>query len=148
MSQYAFLSMFLSVQVAWPVLLACQDQNDFAADDKVAFRHVTKYEEGSIPRQKYFIFLSPASTAEMPLVLWFVPQEAYLRNQEDGSVVVNQDLCVGCHSCELACPFGAPQFPESGKNGQMRPLLCSQRIRLKPACARACPAHALEVGQL
>ena len=44
-------------------IVACQDQNDFAADDQVTFRHVTKYEEGEYPQARIFIFLSPASTA-------------------------------------------------------------------------------------
>lgn len=37
-----------------------------------------------------------------------------LYQREDGIVLVNKDVCIGCGYCFMACPFGAPQFP-SGK---------------------------------
>ena len=49
MSQYAFSFDVSRCSGCMACVVACQDQNDFAADDVVAFRHVTKYEAGAVP---------------------------------------------------------------------------------------------------
>ena len=51
--------------------------------------------------------------------------------------------CIGCHSCAMACPFGAPSFNEEGK--MVKCDGCIERLRrgLIPACVRVCPTGAL-----
>ncbi len=39
------------------------------------------------------------------------PVDCFYQN-EQGVVLHNKDLCIGCGYCFYACPFGAPQYPQ------------------------------------
>jgi Fe-S-cluster-containing dehydrogenase component len=41
------------------------------------------------------------------------PVDCFYRT-DDGVVLHDKDLCIGCGYCFYACPFGAPQFPQAG----------------------------------
>ena len=126
-------------------VVACQDQNDFYGCE-VALREVTHYEGGTIPLAFLSFFsLSCFHCADAPC-LRVCPSGAIFRKDPQGVVLVDRDLCVGCHSCEMACPFGAPKFAEDGKMAKCD--FCHERMEngLKPACVLACPAGALDVG--
>jgi Fe-S-cluster-containing dehydrogenase component len=129
-------------------VVACQDQNDFAADDVVAFRHITKHEAGEYPSARLsYLSLSCQHCGDAPC-LTVCPTGAIHRMAEDGLVLVNRDLCIGCHSCELACPFGAPKFPEDGKMAKCDLCHVRRENDMKPACVLVCPSQALDVGPI
>jgi anaerobic dimethyl sulfoxide reductase subunit B (iron-sulfur subunit) len=148
MSQYAFSFDVSRCSGCMACTVACQDQNDSIAGENVAFRHVTAYEEGKYPSARIFHFsLACQHCGDAPCVT-ACPTGAIFREGKDGTVLVNRDVCVGCHSCELACPFGAPKFPEDGKMAKCD--LCHDRREygLKPACVRVCPTQALDVDSI
>jgi len=81
-----------------------------------------------------------------PACLAGCPSAAY-EKRPDGVVVHRDDRCIGCRYCEMACPFGAPQYDEL--RGIVKKCdLCAHRIdegRL-PACVAACPTGALAMA--
>ena len=97
------------------------------------------------------------------------PVDCFYRTDE-GVVLHDKDLCIGCGYCFYACPFGAPQFPQTGafgaarQDGQVHVLRRRPRGRTAreaefekygrnrlaegklPACAEMCSTKALLGG--
>ncbi|MHB1127046.1 MAG: 4Fe-4S dicluster domain-containing protein [Bacillota bacterium] len=59
-----------------------------------------------------------------------------------GVVTNNDDRCVGCWTCILACPFGAIARDERGRKVASKCDLCSGTGDI-PACVKQCPNEAL-----
>lgn len=74
-----------------------------------------------------------------------------LTKNEDGSVTWNDDKCIGCRYCMVACQFQIPTYEwhKSIDPHIMKCDLCSER-RSKgelPACVEICPNEALLFGK-
>jgi Fe-S-cluster-containing dehydrogenase component len=72
------------------------------------------------------------------------------KKREYGIVTYNQDLCIGCRYCQVACPYGIPKFEWSKAAPRMvKCELCNHRIAQGkiPACAEACPRGAVIYGK-
>ena len=72
-----------------------------------------------------------------------------MQKRDDGLVFSDLQLCIGCQTCAVACPFGHPQLnPATGKIAKCDG--CRQRVDegLWPACALVCPTGALSYGSV
>ena len=93
-----------------------------------------------------------------PVCMIGCPTGAIHRSQADGTVVINDDTCIGCGTCASACPYNNIRLVEI-RDLQGRPVqdeASGQPIRKAtkcdlcagmpggPACARACPHGALQ----
>jgi len=76
---------------------------------------------------------------------------AALTKSEEGPVVWNEKVCIGCRYCITACPFYVPAFEYSSAFDPkiQKCFMCNQRIKdgLVPACAEACPVEAIQFGK-
>jgi Fe-S-cluster-containing dehydrogenase component len=83
------------------------------------------------------------------------PTGASYKRAEDGIVLVNESICIGCKLCSWACPYGAREF-DADEGVMKKCTLCIDRIyneRLapedrQPACVMVCPVSARHFGDL
>jgi len=71
---------------------------------------------------------------------------AISRNEETGQVTTDENRCVGCWSCVIACPEGAVFGPLEGEARAHKCDLCPQ-LEI-PACVAICPNEALMVVEI
>ncbi len=138
--------------------IACKDKNDLPLG--VNWRRVAQYGGGTwlphpsrpdlvVANNIYAYSISVACMhCESPACAQACPTNALMK-RADGVVLINADQCVGCRYCEWACPYGAPQFNEA-KGVMTKCTFCEDLLAQgqNPACVDACPARALEYGEL
>jgi formate dehydrogenase iron-sulfur subunit len=74
---------------------------------------------------------------------------AALRKTEAGPVVYDEDRCMGCRYCMVACPFQVPTYEWSARLPKVRKCdLCSDRVPSggPTRCSEACPTGATLSG--
>ena len=74
------------------------------------------------------------------------PTGAVSREDEEAPVIVDQELCIGCKACIVACPFGLMRLSPEGKTA-VKCDLCIDRLKRGelPVCVTSCPSGALEL---
>jgi Fe-S-cluster-containing dehydrogenase component len=133
-----------------------------AKPDGVWFNRIHTYEVepvagegGSCGSGRTVNFPKSCLHCEKPDCVTVCPTGASYKRAEDGIVLVNEDLCIGCKLCSWACPYGAREFDEDV--GVMKKCtLCVDRIYNEtlpeadrvPACVATCPTHARHFGDL
>ncbi len=128
-------------------MMGCLDQNDtdIEAGD-LCFRQTFDTEVPLADGSTYFAYLSTACMhcVDAPCIP-ACPVGCISKDPETGFTVYDNTNCIGCRSCAMACPFGAPRYRKS--DGKMEKCDgCNERVKagLKPACVRACSFGALD----
>ena len=138
--------------------MSCKDEKDNSLG--IHFRRVYEYGGGDWQQVDglwqnntftYYLSIS-CNHCEQPTCVQGCPTGAMHKREQDGLVVVNQDVCIGCRYCEMRCPYGAPQYDQQ-KKVMSKCDGCYERVAegLKPVCVESCPQHALdfdEIGKL
>lgn len=135
--------------------VACKDKSNLPIG--VRWRRVFQYEGGEwinqngqmIPSNVYAYSVSSACMhCVKPICMDVCPTSA-ITKRDDGIVLINADMCIGCRYCSWACPYGAPQFNEE-LNVMTKCDMCYDLVDKgeRPACVESCPYRAMDFGDL
>lgn len=148
--------------------VACKVEN--GTPPGVFWMRVLEKEEGTYPlASKVFLPLRCNHCSNPPCVP-VCPTGASYKRKQDNLVLIDQNKCIGCRACVVACPYQVRYVPSNGKGyygEQMTPYedvsyqkwqpetaqkctFCVHRIDqgLEPACVQTCPTKALIFGDL
>jgi len=131
----------------WACQVACKAWKGTRAGT-INMRRVVEVCRGTFPNVRRTFVSMSCMHCEKPACAAACPSGAIVKREEDGIVLVDQYKCIGCRSCFIACPFGAPQFDA---DGAMRKCdYCLDRLALgkQPACVATCPTLALHGGTM
>lgn len=91
---------------------ACKNEHEVPWG--VSRRRVVTINDGMVGAEKS-ISVACMHCSDAPCMA-VCPVDCFYRT-EDGVVLHDKDVCIGCGYCSYACPFGAPQFPSQGTFG-------------------------------
>lgn len=134
--------------------MSCKDFNDLSVG--LAFRNVleatlgetTKDASGAIATTCVSYPVSMACNhCDTPICFEKCPQSAIIKDADTGLMSIDEEKCIGCGTCAIVCPYGAPKVDEERKKA-VRCNGCAERVAAgeKPVCVEACPARALDFG--
>lgn len=126
--------------------IACMDQNDIDVSIGQSPRRVVFDRE--LPKTGAVLYASASCLHcdDAPCAL-ACPLGCITKDPETGFTVYDQESCVGCRSCEDACPHDAVVFTPEGKINKCDG--CVERVKagMLPACVKSCPTGALSLNR-
>lgn len=117
--------------------------------DETRYTVVNRYD---FPGQEHPLFRKvQCNHCQEPACLTSCFVNAYTKTPE-GAVIYNPDVCVGCRTCMIACPFYIPTFKYSSAfHARIMKCVFCYDTRLQygkpPACVEACPQEAMTFGK-
>ena len=125
----------------------CKRENSVVVGKGIAWTKMARHESGQFPDvSQYYIKDSCKHCTDAACVANCPVQAA--NHQENGSVVIDQEKCIGCGICAEVCPFGVPQIDTDAMKSN-KCTFCVQRTSAgeETACSLACPFGALTFGE-
>jgi molybdopterin-containing oxidoreductase family iron-sulfur binding subunit len=78
-------------------------------DRTILWNEVLPFVEGEYPKVRMTFIPRPCQHCDQPACVKVCPVQATYKNEE-GTVLVDYERCIGCRMCTLACPYAVRYF--------------------------------------
>lgn len=126
--------------------LACK--NEYQQDPYIRWRKVYFMPDDTFEQPLRVSVSLSCNHCDQPACMNACPAGAY-EKREDGIVLHDDEKCIGCKMCLLACPYRVPSYNDrTGKVEKCHMCAKRQDDGLEPACVEGCPMDAIRVVDL
>ncbi|MBO8183601.1 MAG: 4Fe-4S dicluster domain-containing protein [Archaeoglobus sp.] len=128
-------------------ITACIEENEVPYQAGMRTR-MHRIVTGKFPNVKALYMHRICMHCENPPCVHVCPTGASYR-REDGIVLIDYDLCIGCKYCMVACPYLA-RYTHPERLTPDKCTFCEHLLKKgrQPACVETCPAKARIFGDL
>ena len=125
----------------------CKRENNVPLGRNIAWTKMLTFEAGQYPQVKQYYMKKACNHCTEAACVENCPVSA-ISHLPDGSVVIDQEKCIGCGMCVRSCPFGVPQIDEEARKSN-KCTFCVHRTTNggETACSMACPFGAITFGE-
>ena len=118
--------------------------NIAASGSEEVYRFANRYKDAKV--DKAFFVPKMCNHCTHPACVQVCPVGATYKT-DDGAVLIDHTMCIGCQYCVQACPYGA-RFFDDRMQATNKCTWCYHRITkgLLPACVEVCPVSARVFG--
>ena len=126
--------------------VACIDKNDLPL--ATLLRRVEIYDFGKYPNARFFNLSISCNHCDKPACVAACPTGATYKTEE-GPVLHDDLICIGCEACVNACPYGHPKLiPDLGIVHKCDTCIGLRKNGHNPICVDSCWMRALEFGDI
>ena len=127
--------------------VACKSEFDVPLGEERSW--VEYVEKGQYPNVRRSFLPRLCNHCSLPPCVYVCPTNATYKREQDGIVVVDDGLCIGCKYCIQACPYGARFLnPITGTADKCD--FCLHRVSqgVVPSCVNTCIGEARIFGDV
>lgn len=153
MTQYGFFFDQSRCTNCHACVIACKDWNygEEIKSSYVKWLRMMQWEKGVYPNVEMHTLFATCYHCEDPVCVDVCPNNALLKEDQFGAVLLDEDKCKGSRECWIACPYGAPQYEDNAPGTPMsKCTMCYDKLLEGelPVCVASCPQRALDFGPL
>lgn len=130
--------------------ISCKEWYDIAPGP-LKYMRVYQWEQGTFPNVRLGLLAISCYHCEKPACIDACPNQAIIKEEKYGAVLIDEERCEGERACFDACPYGSIVFASDAKGEKAHKCtMCIDRLEAGeiPICVHSCSLRALDFGPI